>query len=257
MSLFGELFENDENISNKVWGVTTGIVLENWNDKNPGKVKVEMKLGTQGKNVSGWIPVVTPYGGNEYGMYTLPEVGSAVVIAFEMGDRNCPIVIGNLWNNKNAHPKETLNEKNTVKRWKTKGGCEIIFDEEEGKEKVTIQTPGQMQIVLDDEKKHISVLDSDKENGFIIDGEKGEVSVMAKTKLELKVNGSAMITLDGNAKKTAVESDLVDIQAGQSLKMKGQSSNLEGSMIKVKADSSLGLESGAMAQLKGSMVKIN
>ena len=257
MSLFGELFEQDENIANKVWGVTTGIVLENWNDKKPGKVKVEMNLGIQGKNVSGWIPVMTPYGGKDYGMYALPEVGAVVVVAFEMGDRNRPIVIGSIWDNKNTIPKETALEKNTVKRMKTKGGCEIVFEEDEKKEKVTIHTPAELTILLDDEKKTISIEDKNKENGLLIDTDKGELCVMAKNKIELKVGGNAMITLDGNAKKSQIKGDLVQIEAGQSLKLKGQSSNLEGSMIKVKADSSLGLESGAMAQLKGSMVKIN
>lgn len=257
MSIFGELFEQDENIANKVWGVTTGIVLENWNEENKGKVKVEMNLGEKEKNVSGWIPVMTPYSGKSFGMYALPEIGSFVVIGFEMGDRNRPIVLGTLWNNKTTIPEETALEKNTVKRLKTKGGCEIIFSEEEKKEKITIHTPADLTILLDDENKLISIQDKDKNNGIVIDTDKGELAVMAKSKIELKVNGTAMITLDGNSKKTDIKSDLVNVEASQSLKLKGQSSNLQGSMIKVKADSNLGLEAGAMAQLKGAMVKIN
>lgn len=257
MSLFGELFEQDENIANKVWGVTTGIVLENWDEKNQGKVKVEMNLGEQGKNVSGWIPVMTPYGGKNFGMYALPEVGSFVVIAFEMGDRNRPIVIGSLWNNQNTRPEQTAVEKNTVKRFKTKGGCEVVFQEEEGKEKILVHTPGELSVLLDDEAKTISVQDKKKENGILINTEKGEMSITAKTKMEFKVGTNAMITLDGNGKKVSIKSDRINIEAGQSLKVKSQSANLEGTMIKVKADSSLGLESGAMAQLKGAMVKIN
>lgn len=257
MSLFGELFEQDENTANKVWGVTTGIVLENWSEENKGNVKVEMNLGNQGKNVSGWIPVMTPYGGKGYGMYTLPEVGSFVVIAFEMGDRNKPIVIGSLWNQKNTIPEESAVEKNTVKRFQTNGGCQVIFSEEESKEKITIHTPAKLTVLLDDEAKTISVLDKEKKNGIIINSEKGEAALMAETKIELKVNGTSMVTLDGNSKKVQVKSEMVDVAASQTLKLKAQSSSLEGSMVKVKADSSLGLESGAMAQLKGSMVKIN
>ena len=257
MSLFGELFEQDENIANKVWGVTTGIVLENWNEENKGKVKVEMNLGTQGKNTSGWIPVMTPYGGKGFGMYALPEVGSFVVIAFEMGDRNRPIVIGSLWNNKNTLPDETAIEKNTVKRMKTKGGCEIIFSEEESKEKITIHTPGELTVLLDDELKTISIQDKENENGMVIDTDKGEAVLMAKSKMEFKVDGNVMLTLDGSSKKTEVKSDMVNIEASQTLNMKGQSSNLEGSSVKVKADGTIGLESDGMASLKGKMVKIN
>lgn len=257
MSLFGELFEQDENIANKMWGVTTGIVLENWDEKQKGKVKVEMNLGTQGKNVSGWIPVMTPYGGKTYGVYTLPEVGAFVIIAFLMGDRNQPVVLGSLWNQKNTLPEESAVEKNTVKRLKTKGGCEILFQEEKGKETITIHTPGELKISLEDEKKKISVTDKDAKNGIVLDAENGVLSLLAKSKLECKINDKVMFTLDSSGGKAQLTGDQIVIEGKQSFKMKGQSVNLQGSMVKVKADSSLGLESSAMTQLKGSMVKIN
>lgn len=256
MSLFGELFEDGNGVS-KMWSVTTGIVSKNWDEEHQGKVKVTMNLGAEGENVSGWIPVMTPYGGAGYGMYTLPEVGSLVVIAFLMGDRNRPVVIGSLWNQKNTIPPDTAKEKNAVKRFLTKGGCEVVFQEEEKKEKIIIKTPGSLQVQLDDEKKTISISDSEGSNRIVLDGDKGSLSMEAKTKIELKVNGVSMITLDGNSKKTDVQSDMVSVNAKQSFNLKGQSANLQGSMIKVKADSTLSLESGAMAQLKGSMVKIN
>lgn len=257
MSLFGELFEEDDSGVNKMWGVTTGIVLQNWDEKQPGKVKVEMNLGTEGKNVSGWIPVMTPYGGKDYGMYTLPENGAFVIVAFLMGDRNRPVVMGSLWNQKNTIPADTAKDKNTVKRLRTKGGCEVIFQEEEKKEKIIVKTPGALQIQLDDEKKTISIGSGDGSNGLELDTDKGVLSVQAKSKIEFMVNGAPMITLDGNSKKTDIQSDMVCVNAKQSYKLKGQSVTVQGSMVKVKADSSLGLESGAMAQLKGSMVKIN
>lgn len=257
MSLFGELFEQDENIANKMWGVTTGIVLENWDEEQKGKVKVEMNLGTQGKNVSGWIPVMTPYGGNSYGFYTLPEVGALVIIAFLMGDRNRPVVIGSLWSEKNALPEKTAVESNLVKRLKTKGGCEVLFEEEQGKEKVTIHTPGKLKIFMNDEKKTINIQDSDGNNAVLLDGENGILTLQAKSKLECKVNNKVMFSLDGSSNKAQIKCDQAAVEASQSLKLKGQSLSLEGSMVKAKADSSLGLESSGMTQVKGSMVKIN
>lgn len=256
MSVFGELFEDGSSV-HKMWSVTTGIVSKNWDEEHPGKVKVTMNLGAEGENVSGWIPVMTPYAGAGYGMYTFPEVGALVVVAFLMGDRNRPVVIGSLWNQKNTIPPDTAKEKNVVKRFLTKGGCEVVFQEEEKKEKIIVKTPGSLKIQLDDEAKTISISDKEGSNKIVLDGDKGNLSMEAKTKIELKVNGTAMITLDGNSKKTNIQSDMVSVNAKQSLDLKGQTSNLKGSMIKVKADSTLGLESGAMAQLKGSMVKIN
>ena len=90
MSLFGEMtgYNSGADADGIINGVVTGTVKENYDKDNPGKVKVELFLGERGLNVTGWIPVMTPYAGNKYGGYALPEVGDEVVVAFLMGDRN-------------------------------------------------------------------------------------------------------------------------------------------------------------------------
>lgn len=238
-------------------GITTGVVKENWNKDFPGKVKVEILLGEEGKNVTGWIPVMTQYSGNNYGLYALPEVGTEVVVAFNMGDRNCPIVLGTLWNNKNKIQGDTANENNTIKSFKTKGGCCVTFDDEDGKARIEIKSPGNFSISIEDEKKIIQIKDEKGENGLAIDADKGEVRISAKTKIEFAVGGKAMATLDGNSKTAEISADQIKVQAGQALQLKGQNTSIEGSMLGLKAQSSLKVESGAMAEIKGAMVKIN
>lgn len=238
-------------------GVTTGIVKENWNKDFPGKVKVEILLGEEGQNVTGWIPVMTQYSGSSYGFYALPEVGAEVVVAFNMGDRNCPIVLGTLWNNKNKLQSETANDKNTIKSFKTKGGCEVTFDDENGKARVEIKSPGKFSISIEDEKKLIKIKDESGDNGITIDAEKGEMKLNAKTKMELCIGGKAMVSLDGNSKTVEIKADNIKAEATQALKLKGQNDTIEGSMLNIKAQSSLKVESGAMAEIKGAMVKIN
>lgn len=129
MGVFDDLLETagTRNFPFSNPGIVMGTVKENWNQDFPGKVKVELLLGEEGKSVTGWVPVAMPYCGNGYGYYSLPEIGCEVVVAFHMGDRNCPVVIGSLWNNKNKLPADTADDKNTVKRFKTKGGCEVVF----------------------------------------------------------------------------------------------------------------------------------
>ena len=241
----------------RIAGITTGIVKENWNEDYPGRVKVEILLGEEGQNTTGWIPVMTQYSGNGYGAYALPEIGTEVVVAFNMGDRNCPIVLGTLWNNKNKIQADTANNKNTIKSFRTKGGCEVTFDDEEEKARIEIKSPGKFTISIEDEKKLIQIKDEKGENGVVIDGDKGELKIDGKTKIQLSVGGEAMITLDGNAKTAQINSDNIKLQAGQSLQMKGQNDSLESGMLQVKAQSSLKMESSAMLEIKGSMVKIN
>lgn len=257
MGLLDEVMVNNEPSANISGGVTTGIVKENWNKEYPGRVKVQLFLAESGKNVTGWLPVISPYAGNGYGTYMLPEVGAEVVVAFQMGSRNCPIVLGTLWNNKNKIPDKTANSKNTVKCIKTKGGCQITFDDTSKKEKVEIKTPGKLRVVIDDEKKTIQIQDEKGSNGITIDTGKGIMSMKAKKKIELCVGGKPMITLDGSTKSVKLSGSQVQLDGSQALKLKGQNSSLEGTMVSVKAKGTLKLESSAIAQLKGSMVKIN
>lgn len=259
MGIFQDLIEvgQAQNPSFFSPGIATGTVKENWNQDFPGKVKVELVLGEEGKNVTGWIPVSMPYCGDGHGSYALPEVGAEVVVAFVMGNRNCPVVIGTLWNQKNKLPEGTANEKNTVKRFKTKGGCELTFDDEEGKASVLLKTPGGMTLSFGDEKKLISLQDEKGENGIVIDCDKGEVTINAKNKIHIAAGGSDMVLADGQGKKVALAGGNINVEADQALSLKGQNFKAEGSMVGLKAQGSFKVESSAMLELKGAMVKVN
>ena len=124
-----------------------------------------------------------------------------MVIAFNLGDRNCPIVLGSLWNNVNTLPGKTAVEKNTVKRLRTKGGCEIVFGEEEKKESLTIHTPAGLSVRMEDEAKLVTVGDREGKNKVVLDCDKGRITVAADQKIELSAGGNVMISLDGGSKR--------------------------------------------------------
>ncbi len=257
MSLFDELYGEERRQEQRlVSSVTTGKVVENWDSKHPGMVKVELFLGESGKNKTDWVRVAQPYAGKDRGLYFLPEVGDEVVLAFNMGDRDHPIIIGSLWNQVDTIPKETAVEKNHVKRLTTKGGHELVFSEEQGKEILTLHTPGNLTLIMEDEKKTITIQDGDGKNMVTVDGKNGAVTVKADKKLVLEA-GSGSLTLDGQGKKATLKMDTVSIEAGQSLNLKGQNVKLEGSMMKVASSGNLEASASGMLTLKGSMTKIN
>ena len=257
MGVFDELLAQQPRTVKTIPGIVPGIVKENWDSEHPGMVKVEYFLGEEGKNLTGWVPAASPYAGNEYGAYALPEVGSEVVLAFLMGDRNCPVVLGSVWNKKNALPKETAVEKNTVKKLRTKGGCEICFSEESGKEQILIQTPKNLKILVEDENETIKVSDKDGKNGLAIDAKNGAMTLLADKKMELKAGGKAMLSLDAGADAVKIAAGKISGNADQSLELKGQSVKMEGSSMQIKGTGTLKLEAGGTAQLKGAMVQIN
>jgi uncharacterized protein involved in type VI secretion and phage assembly len=255
--MFEELLSLNTAGEDKVFSVTTALVKENWNKDFPGMVKVEMFLGEAGKNVTGWVPVMSMYAGKNFGFYSLPEIGSEVVVAFNMGDRNCPIVIGTLWNDDNTLPSGTAAEKNLVKRFKTKGGCEVVFNDEDNKQKIEIKTPGGFGLTIEDEAKSITIHDSSGKNGLTIDEKNGIVAIKADKKITLSVGGSEVITLDGIGKSATVKTTNVKLEADQNLELKGQIDKIEGSMVTVKAQGSLEISSSGVTQVKGSLVQIN
>ena len=258
MSFFDELYQDNARSSDgaRMFSVTTGRVVENWDDKHPGMVRVEVFLGESGKNRTDWVRVAQPYAGKEYGHYFLPEVGDEVVLAFNLGDRDHPIVIGSLWSQVNPLPQKAAAEKNETKTLRTKGGNELTFSDVQGKESVSLRTKGELTLVLEDEPVEIRLCDKDKKNILTISGKNGAVTVQAEKKIVLDVGGGSL-TLDGQGKKAALKMDTVSIEAGQSLNLKGQSVKLEGSMMAVKSSGNLDVNASGMLTLKGSMAKIN
>lgn len=260
MDLFEDLLsinDNDQDAHKTIQGITTGTVRENWDEEHPGMVKVEFFLGDEGQTLTDWIRVAQPYAGNGYGVYWLPEVGDEVVLAFNMGDVNRPYVLGSLWNNVDVIPDDTAQEENYVKRVKTKGGHEIVFAEEEGKEKIEIHTPNQLQITLEDETKMITIQDENGDNMLQIDGENGKITVTASKAITLDAGGNATLELDGEGNSATLSAGSITIEAQQELNLSGQNFNAEGNMVGIKGNSKVTVESSGILELKGSMTKIN
>ena len=257
MNLFEEMsvYHADPESNGIINGIVTGTVKENYNKDNPGKVKVELFLGEAGKNVTGWIPVMTPYAGNKYGEYTLPEVGDEVVVAFRMGDRNCPIVIGSLWSGKNPQPDKTVTEKNMIKRFVTKGKNEITIDDTKDKQKIEIKTPKGKTLVFSEEADSIILQDKDK-NSVTIDSKHGEITIKAKKKITIDAGGAKGV-FDGSGKKITLQAGTVEIKADQTFHAKGTTTKIEGTNVEIKANASIKSQSSAITEIKGAMVKIN
>ena len=258
MGLYDELGGASPGFSDVgISGIVTGTVKENYNKDFPGKVRVELFLGESGKNVTGWIPVMSGYAGAEHGAYALPEVGSEVVVAFRMGDRNRPIVLGSLWSDKNKLPKTAATEKNMTKQLITKGGNEITIDDTQDKQKITLKTKNGKGFELDEEKDSITLHDKDNKNSVTIDSKKGEVTIAADKKLIIKVGGSQAALFDGSGKKISLSSATIELKADKDLNAKGQNVKIDGTSMKVNGASSLQLSSSGSTQVKGTIVKIN
>lgn len=89
-------------------GVQTAVVVgpqgeEIYTDEH-GRVKVQFhwdREGNNDENSSCWLRVMTPWAGSMWGTVAIPRIGQEVVVQFEEGDPDRPLVTGMLFNSTN------------------------------------------------------------------------------------------------------------------------------------------------------------
>ena len=149
---------------------------------------------------------------------------------------------------------------------RTKGGCEVVLDDEKGKESIRVTTPAKLSLCLEDEKKTIYLKDEKGENAVTLDCKDGNITVCAKTKITLTAgsNSNEAIVIDGNSIKITSQDIKNEAKGtfsaeGQNIKLAAKANfNVEGKAgVEAKASGSMKLNSSGILEVKGSMVKIN
>ena len=196
------------NRGNAVTGVLVGIVKENQDPDNLGRVQIEFPFW-QSQGLSEWARVATPMAGEEKGLYFLPEIGDEVLVVFEGGNIHAPYVIGSLWNGKDK-PPETNDGENNIRKIKSRSGHEIIFDDSD-QAKLVIKSSAGHEITLDDAAggENLSITDKSG-NKIVIDASQnaitldctGQLSIKAniieiQAQANLKISAGAILTLEG------------------------------------------------------------
>jgi phage baseplate assembly protein gpV len=87
-----------------VAGVASALVVDVKDPESLGRIKVKFPWLHDGAEVEAWARVTLPLGGNATGFWTLPEIDEEVLVGFEHGDLQRPVVLGSLWNGKDRPP---------------------------------------------------------------------------------------------------------------------------------------------------------
>jgi type VI secretion system secreted protein VgrG len=122
----------------KIDGTQTAVVVGNSGDEiftdKYGRIKVQFPWDRQGQNnadSSCWIRVATPWAGTQWGIIHIPRVGQEVVIAFEEGDPDRPIVVGSVYNAQEMPPytlPDNMTQSGYIDR-STKSGDATTFNQ--------------------------------------------------------------------------------------------------------------------------------
>jgi uncharacterized protein involved in type VI secretion and phage assembly len=187
----------------KISGVVLAVVTNNQDPEKLGRVKLKFPWRDD-TDESEWSRIASLMAGNDRGTYFLPEVGDEVLVSFEHGDIQQPIVIGGLWNGKDKPPTTNQNGKNDVRMIKSRSGHIFSLNDESGKETIEIHTKAGHKIILDDSSgsEKIEIIDKTGNNSISIDSNQNSVTLKGGTKISLQAS-------------------LIEIKADASLDLKG------------------------------------
>ncbi len=200
----------------QLYGVVVGVVTNNQDPEKQGRVKVKFPWLSD-ENESQWARVLTPMAGNGYGLYTLPQTGDAVLVAFEHGMVEFPYVLGALWNGQDKPPEGNDDGKNNRRLIKSRSGHIIRLDDTDGSEKIEIvDKKGKNSIVIDTAKDTITIGAGQQitivaEQDLAITSNGGKLMLKGKTGIELASEAGVKVTAKAN----------MDLEASGPMKIKG------------------------------------
>lgn len=100
----------------------------------------------------------TMMAGNERGSFFMPEPGDEVLVGFEGGDLDRPVIIGALWSDVDAPPDHAdTSESNNIRTIVSRLGHQLTFDDSPGAGKVTVKSAGEFMLEMDDAAKKVTL----------------------------------------------------------------------------------------------------
>lgn len=192
IDMLGDLL-NDKPVPGRIQGVVVGVVTNNQDPDNLGRVKLRFPWLSDDYE-SNWARVAAPMAGKGRGAYFLPEVDDEVLVAFEHGAVERPMVLGALWNGQDSPPADNQDGKNNVRLIKSRSGLTVKLDDTDGAAKVTISDKDGKSLIELDASKGTITISSDKD---LILSAKGKISLESGGDVAIKGQNLA---LEGEAK---------------------------------------------------------
>ena len=227
----------------------TAEVVDNHDPKGLGRVRVQFLWQ---KDLSGndakspWIRVASPQGGGSKGFYILPEKEDQVLVAFEHSHPERPYVLTGMYHGK-AKPQHSHGE-NNKKAIKTKGGIEILMNDEKGKETFGVTSP--MDVTINAVGGKITLT---AKGDIIIQSSSGNVTISAASKIKMEATDiilEAQNSISLKAMKIASKADVSINEEAAQIAIEGKATaSLKGAMVEVNGT--------GMTNIQGGIIKLN
>jgi uncharacterized protein involved in type VI secretion and phage assembly len=193
--------------------IQSAVVVDNNDPEKLGRVQV--KFPWLSGTPTYWSRVSQVHAGGDHGQYWLPEVNDEVLVAFEHGDADYPVVIGQMYNSTDKPNDAFPDDQNNKKAILTRSGHQILFDDTSGSESIQITNKdGDNKIILDVAGPGITI---ETKGSVSIKG--GNVAIEAEQELTLK-SGTNM-KLEAGANYECKASGMFKAE-GANMDIKGQ-----------------------------------
>jgi uncharacterized protein involved in type VI secretion and phage assembly len=191
----------------RVYEPVIGIVTDNKDPQKLGRVKLQLPVLSE-QDATTWAPIIMLGAGKNRGWFFIPDPGDEVLVLFEHGDVNRPLVVGALWNGKDKPPDSNPSPHGNDRRViKSRAGSRIVFDDGSAPKVVIEDGAGKARITIDSSNNRILIeaLDGD----VCFQSPTGDLSIVAKSaelkagqNVELHSAGTMAWGADGNIKVT-------------------------------------------------------
>lgn len=187
------------------YGVYPALVMDISDPDGQGRVKVSLPWSPDGSGAryEAWARLATFMGGNNRGSWFIPDVNDEVLVSFAAGDPRWPFVLGSLWNGSDSPPQSMDGAgNNNLKVLRSRNGVKVTLDDQNGQEKLIMETPGGQKVTLKDGPGVIEIQDS---NGNSIKLESAGITINASAKVNISASQvsvtTSMLTVDAGTTK--------------------------------------------------------
>ena len=209
-------------------------VIDGADPRHLGRVRVRYHwpVAKPADAESGWLRVTSPYSGDGKGHLFTPEVGSQVLVSYEHGRPEFPVVVGNLFHPSNKQGAKYSTPGNHLKGMQTAGGNKMVMSDKQGEQTILLSNSNNKGTAV--------------EVGF-----KGDGSITIKSTGPVTVLGSTITLEAGDKGEIRLHAKTISIDAEETLDLAGKKSiSLDTKDLALEASGNLQAQVGSNLTLK-------
>jgi uncharacterized protein involved in type VI secretion and phage assembly len=214
-NVFAQQIRTAENEGTRVYEPVIGVVTDNKDPSKLGRVKLKIPILSD-QDSTFWCPIIMLGAGKNRGWFFIPEKDDEVLVMFEHGDVNRPLVVGALWGGKDKPPDKNPGP-NPRRMIKSRLGNKLTFDDENEK------------LILEDGVQKGRITIDAKANKITIEALDGDVCFQTPADDMIIVAQSIELTASQNLEIHA--GDAMAWGAGGNANIKSSSTTLSGAKV--------------------------